>query len=185
MFILIYFPYLDSNQFKIVSENGEIVDNIKKSKLLWLLQDEKAKVSSDRSIRFRTGKKDMIVERIQSDSAFYVDKVLQPGDYICIKYNSKDYICVVGQIIKFKNLEGNTKLEKRYPYKNYIIGVNKNVSVRFLPSYFIDKRGRLISCDLKYFKISNYLFSVKPEVLNVSRNRLDSRNFILLKEKLL
>lgn len=123
------------------------------------------------------------MERVQSDSAFFVDTVLVPGDLVLFKYSSNNYLCAVGQIIKFKYLEGTSKREKRYPYNNLIIGVNNNVSICLSPCFFIDKKGKTVTSDLKYFDVSNYLCSSKKDVLNFSRNRLNNRYFILLKEK--
>lgn len=132
--------------------------------------------------RFKIGKKEVTVERVQSESMFYVDKVLVPGDFILFKYGLNNFLCAVGQIIKFKYLEGTSKKDRRYPYNNVIIGVNKNVSICLSPCFFIDKKGKIVASELKYFDVLSYLCSTRKDVLNFSRNRLNNRHFLLLKE---
>jgi len=167
----------------LVTEKGDVIDEVKKTFLLWLLQDQKSKVSNDRMIRFRTGKREVVIERVESESSFFVDKAIVPGDFICLSINVKGSICVVGQVLKFKYSEGTSKSDRRYPFNNFIVDLNKNVIVRLSPSYFVDKKGIFKTCSVEYFDMANYVCSIRKSSLDFGKKSLASRHLYILKEK--
>lgn len=172
----------DSHFFKICDDQGNNIQEIPKSRLLWLLQDEKNRVSSDRLMRFRQGRREITVERIITDNIFYRDNALMPGDIVCLKSESKNDLCIIGKIASFKCSTGSSKGEKKFPFSFYIIGLNKDVLLGLSPCVIVDKKKKLKQTGFMYFDDTSYLFSVKSNFLNLSEKTISARNFSVLKQ---
>lgn len=133
---------------------------MKKSRFLWIMSEEKLRVSTDRLYRFQRGRKETIVERIISNDIFYKDSCLSFGDYVVFKLPSSDDLCAVGQIMHFE-FNGTTKKSRKFPYTFCIFEINKNVWTRLSPCYKVNARGSLVESELKCFHVKNYIFTSK------------------------
>lgn len=181
--VICYNLNIDSDYITICDESGTPIEEIKKSRFLWILGNEKERISIDRMQRFKQGrKKELTVERITTDKWFYRDTAIIAGDWICTKFNVEDSICIIGKIVKFQYSESSTKKEKRFTYKYLIVGLNKDIEVRVSPCYIIDKKRKIKSCPLKFVNVNQYACSVKKNAIDFSKKNVNSDIFQLLKK---
>lgn len=164
-------------------ENGNFIKEMKKSHFLWLLEDEKHKVSTDRMQRFKEGRKEQQVEKVKSNEKFFKDKVLDIGDFICMKDLSGKNLCIIGKIINFRYTEKTQKNEKRFPHKNLIVEGNKIVGIKLIPSYVITKTRKIMMFSCEYIKLSHYVCSVNKNVIDFTKS-ISAVNYALLEEKI-
>lgn len=169
--------------FKVCDSDGNFIKEMKKSHFLWILEDEKHKVSTDRMQRFRQGRKKIQVEKIKSDDKFFEDTVLDIGDLICMIDRTGHNLCIVGRIINFRYTEKSKKKEKRYPFKNLILDLNKNVAIRMFPCHVINKNRKIITFSADYIDISQYVCSVRKNVIDFTKS-ISPLNYAILKEKI-
>jgi len=157
---------------------------MKKTKFLWLLTDEKFRVSTDRSLRFRSGRKEVNIARVITEDFFYKNTALVHGEIVCVKSSLKANVCIIGQIINFKYSDETSKRDKKFPFSYAILEINKSISMRLSPCAYITKRGKLNICNIKYIHISNYMLSVKQNCIELSGASISQRMLTLLKEKI-
>lgn len=149
-------------------EKGENHKPIRKSTFLWLLQEEKERVSTDRLERFRSGKTEVLVERVVSTNHFFVDSAITFGDFALFRKKSnesnKKFTFYIGQVINFEK-EGKNKRERKFPFSYCILENNKKLIVKLAPCYEIVKStrlaGRLKESSVQFFAVSDYVSSSK------------------------
>jgi len=156
---------------------------MKKSRFLWMLDNEKDRISNDRMLRFRQARKELTVDRLITDDPFYRDTALIPGDIICVKFKDKDSMCIVGKAVKFQYPNSSKKKDKRFPYKYLILETNTDIAIRVSPCFVIDKKRRIKACPLKFINVNNYVCSVKPGAIDFSKQNVKPQRFQILKEK--
>jgi hypothetical protein len=167
--------FQDDNFFTVCDDQGEVIEKMKKTRFLWILHDEKHRLSSDRLIRFREGKKEMTVPRVISKEPFYVDTALTHGDFVIFNHSLRSYLAIVGQIINF-SYDAKTKKARKYSYSYCIINVNKKVKITLSPCYSVQNTGKLIPYDKVVFEIDQYKSSVKSNVINFNNLCIDPYN---------
>ncbi len=141
---------------------------MKKTTFLWILREEKNRVSSDRLLRFRKGRKEIVVERISSVDFFFKDKALILGDFVLFRTKAKAKLCVLGQIINF-SFQGKTKAERRFPFSHCILEKNKNVVVTLSPCFLVSKNGKFENCYDVIYDVSEYIASTKKDHANFEK----------------
>jgi len=130
---------------------------MKKTRFLWMLGNEKERISSDRLLRFRQGRKELSVRRVTTDDIFFRDTALIPGDNICAKFKERDSMCIYGKVVKFQYSTGSSKKDKRFSYNHLIIDINKDTIIRLSPCCIIDKKRKIKLCPLKFINIDDYV----------------------------
>lgn len=174
---------LDSDYITICDEFGIPIEDMKKTRFLWILGNEKERISTDRLQRFKQGKKELTPERVITDDVFYRDTALILGDLICVKVNDKKSMCIVGKVMKFQYSCSTSKKEKHFTFKYLIIGINKDIEIRVSPSFIIDNKRNIKSCPFKFVNVNQYVCSVKNGAIDFSKKNVNPHAFQVLKEK--
>lgn len=153
---------------------------MKKSTFLWIMCEEKLRVSTDRLYRFHRGRKETVVERIISNETFYKDSCLSFGDYVVFKTPVTKNLCVVGQVMNFE-FNGVSKKTRKFPFTFCIIEINKNVWIRLSPCLTVTDRGCLEESGHKCFHVKDYICTTK--ISHFDLTHLVVNRFILGKLK--
>ncbi|KAL7041904.1 hypothetical protein ACKWTF_000948 [Chironomus riparius] len=110
-------------------------------------------------MRFRSGRKEITIERVITEDNFYKNKALVHGDVICMKSDLDTNVCIIGKVMNFKYEHETAKKDKKFPFSYVILNINKKVSLRLSPCVYVTKRAKLMPCNLKYIPISSYILS--------------------------
>ncbi|KAL7046016.1 hypothetical protein ACKWTF_002442 [Chironomus riparius] len=140
--------------------------------------------TTDRSMRFRSERKEITIERVITEDNFYKNKALVHGDVICMKSDLDTNVCIIGKVMNFKYEHETAKKDKKFPFSYVILNINKKVSLRLSPCVSVTKRAKLMPCNLKYIPISSYILSVKENHIDLSGTSITQRFLSLLKEKI-
>lgn len=146
-------------------KNGVFKEHMKKTTFLWIVNEEKNRVSPDRLLRFMRGKQEIKIDRVVTHDAVYKDLCLTFGDITAFRVTHSNDLCVIGQVINFEN-EGNTKSQRNFPYSFCIFEINKNAWIKLSPCFMISKRGALTESNHKSFHVSSYIASLKSDSFN-------------------
>jgi hypothetical protein len=173
----------------VCNEKGEFIEKMKKSRFIWILKDEKDRVSTDRLSRFIPRKKEITVPRVISMEPFYKDTSLTHGDFVIFKHSLNTYLAVVGQIINFhKETDTNgepikTKKGRKFSFSFCILNdKNKNVHLTLSPCYSIQNTGGLIMYQNSVYSVKRYVNSVNPNILNFHNMSIGRNNARKLSE---
>jgi hypothetical protein len=153
---------------------------MKKSRFIWILRDEKQRISTDRQFRFREGRKEITVPRIVSDEAFYKDNALLHGDFMVLKHHLNSYIAIIGQIVNF-NFVATTKKARKFPYSFCVVNINRNVEITMSPCYSVQISGDLVALNNVTCSIKSYICSLKSKTLNLSNMSIKDEDVTKLK----
>jgi hypothetical protein len=175
--------YLDGTNFWQCDKNGENEKSIKKSTYLWMLREEKHRVSCDRLYRFKRGKKEIVVDRVISDEHFYKDSALIYGDYAIFKIAATSDLCVLGQVVNFEK-NGKSKKERKFSFTYCILEINQNVTVRLSPCYKISVKGKISLYEKPFFTVPEYVASTKIEYFDLNSSNVHRNILIELQGKL-
>lgn len=153
---------------------------MKKSRFLWILIDERQRLSNDRLLRFKHGRKEITVPRVISADPFYKDDVLIYGDFTVFKHASQSYMCIIGQIVNFCN-DATLKKDKRFPYSYCILNINKSVMLTLSPCFSVQNTGRLTPYKNVEYSVKKYVCTVNSNVINFETNGIGRHNARKLK----
>lgn len=143
--------------------NGDIT-KMTKRKFVWMLQNEKNRVSSDVNHRFIARQSIRFTPLMNDDNVFWKHNIITKGHYILVKNNTD---VIYGLVINFKKSNQTTKSGKRY-IKDYVDRTSKNVSdIEMLlePAFYV-QNGKKVPVMMQnfYVKITNYLSHASQDV---------------------
>lgn len=153
---------------------------MKKTRFLWILIDEKHRISPDRLFRFQKGKREMTIQRVVSNATFFVDNALIHGDYVCFKQGIAKYLGILGQIINFQ-FDESLKSKRAFPYSYCILDLNKKVKIFLSPCYFVTHSGQLEPLTYTTFHVNRYVCSINIQKLDIPCRLISSNDLRSLK----
>ena len=155
--------------FKLCTTAGEVITDFRKSTLLWTIQEDAERVSTDRMMRFhsKNNKEDFIYDWVDDSSNIFCPNGLRRGQMIVMKLGNEKLIC--GQVVKFQYNAG-IKKKQRYTYDSVIFGINKDVEIQLAPAYLIQNCAKLepAFCPF-YLKCESYVCHVSEEALDLQK----------------
>lgn len=138
----------------VTTENGE--SRIRKSRL-WLLQNDRIKISTDIAQRF-IPKKSITIKAEHRDNSIWKDEEISRGDCIIITQNKN---LLLGCALNFQKANETMKSKKLYPYDVAKVEQN-NLQVILDPIY-------IILNDYNFVEIpSNHLYYVSNSFICMS-----------------
>ena len=150
----------------------DFIENFRKSKILWAIQEEVDRVSSDRTMRFHSKKKhtEYQVKWDDDGSKIFKPNGINRGNVVAMK-NDKNEI-FVGQVLKFQYKQSGSKplttIQKRYSYHSLIFDVNKIVEIQLAPifqmNYYNESLIEIHS--MAYIDSVNYLCHIRSSEID-------------------
>ena len=165
----------DSSDFIRCDEQGSFIEIFSKSRLLWAIQEDVDHVSTDRTMRFYSKKKNTQYQWKWDDDGSNVFKPngINKGNIIAMTINDNEMI--IGQVLKFqyKQIKGKllTNIQKRYSYQSLIFEINKNVEILLSPIFQLNNTNTELKeiCSFDYIDSNNY-------VCHIRNSEIDFRN---------
>lgn len=159
--------------FKICGEDGLFINEINKSKVLWTMQDERERVSTDRLLRFQTRKKrntgNYEVTVVQAGQYISTFNGLERGQLIVMKLDASSFL--LGFVIKFRYKGKKRKIERRYTHDTLVFDLNNNTETQLMPCF---KFSSTQNC-LKEMYFSKFI-EVSKYVCHLSKDSVDFPN---------
>lgn len=157
----------ENSRFAIVtclSGNEKIV---RKSSIVWLLTNTKNKLSSDRLLRVQENEiKRKRAHVIEDDELMVLDEI-NVNEWCIFKSEINNCILILGLVLNFKYLSGNTNRQKQYsreyaPIKYTGAEQNPRGIAVIATFYKVNENGHLtIYYDEPQLKIENYLCTIQ------------------------
>lgn len=167
---------IDAN-FKMCADDGTFVRVLKKSTLLWTIQDDPDRVSTDRLMRFHSRKGGSAFVYIWEDNGTCVFRPngVKRGQWIVLSIKGQH---ILGQALKFGYEGKKTKTDRRYTYDAVIFGVNEGVSVLLSPSFQLGRTGQLSEKESfsVWFKLSAYVCHIRDSAINLDNFSISRQN---------
>lgn len=139
---------------------------IKKWELLWMLKNEKVRVSPDIKLRYHTqsSKKRVLIRQTEEENGLWKDNVIRKGQHVAVLAEQNFILC--GRVVAFQSFVKSSK--KFFPLHASEVDMNsaENVSV-LLDAAFSIKLSDFSQTSVDLFgdfkSTENYLFHFKAE----------------------
>lgn len=163
----------DGNNFTIVrspTQQSETAQ-VRKSYLVYLLDDRNKKKSYDRAQRVQaSGRKELIISGRPHGAMTWRSTGLEMGNYVAVKCKDK---VSVGRVCNIRYKNGRKMSEKSFPYRNIIFSKNENVEFNLHPHFEVASSGIVEKKTNKsYFTPNDYTFTLIEDGIDMKNNKL-------------
>lgn len=153
---------------------GRHVD-MKVSKLLYVLQNDVEKVSTDRLERFIAKRfEEFSPTPLEENISFIVRNYVTIGDYIAFKEATGVHF---GQVLKFRKFVPNQQRpsarEKNFKFWTFHFDMNANVEYLLYPNFKVSENGSFDETNLTtWFRLNDYIGTINAAHINFQKQTL-------------
>ncbi|KAG5672927.1 hypothetical protein PVAND_003015 [Polypedilum vanderplanki] len=150
---------------------------IKKTQLIWMLENNKIHINSDLRHRFIPRRVITIGSSSNNNDDYWKSEKITKGDNIILKNGDE---LLLGQVLNFKYLKERNKKSSIY-YRDHVeIISSENIGVFLNPLYIIQNNNKIDGESDDYFDVTDYICHVKSHTIFPNEVLYDIiKNFIL------
>jgi hypothetical protein len=141
---------------------------VKKTQLLWMLENDKIRVSTDLRERFIPRRTITINENDDNNRDIWKSDKVSKGDYIILRVGGNIFF---GQVLNFKRLGQRSKSASTYYRDTVELSSTDNIGVFLNPLFSILNSSKIELDNFDFYELSSYIFHAKSD-LNFSLRRV-------------